>query len=127
MDFIITFFRDVLDGPLYIVIAVIAGILICSCIGYLAERSIIKKREKKKYDQEHFNVDTSSIANSNIEVRGVDSSVQAEPSVEMETIQISNPSTENEPQQSIPEMDNSSTNVDGIGQEDVNSMQNIGK
>lgn len=127
MDFIITFFRDVLDGPLYIVIAVIAGILICSCIGYLAERSIIKKREKKKYEQEHFNVDTSSVANSNIEVRGVDSSVQAEPSVEMETIQISNPSTENEPQQSIPEMDNSSTNVDSTGQEDVNSMQNIGK
>lgn len=127
MDFIITFFRDVLDGPLYIVIAVIAGILICSCIGYLAERSIIKKREKKKYEQEHFNVDTSSIANSNIEVRGVDSSVQADPSVEMETVQISNPSTENEPQQSIPELDNSSTNVGGTGQENVNSMQNIGK
>ncbi len=127
MDFIITFFRDVLDGPLYIVIAVIAGILICSCIGYLAERSIIKKREKKKYEQEHFNVDTSSVANSNIEVRGVDSSVQAVPSVEMETVQISNPSMENEPQQSIPEMDNNSTNVGGTRQEDVNSMQNMGK
>ena len=116
-----------LDGPLYIVIAVIAGILICSCIGYLAERSIIKKREKKKYEQEHFNVDTSSVANSNIEVRGVDSSVQAVPSVEMETVQISNPSMENEPQQSIPEMDNNSTNVGGTRQEDVNSMQNMGK
>ncbi len=127
MDFIITFFRDVLDGPLYIVIAVIAGILICSCIGYLAERSIIKKREKKKYEQEHFNVDTSFVANSNIEVRGVDSGVQADPSVEMETVQISNPSTENEPQQSIPEMDNNSTNVGGTRQEDVNSMQNMGK
>lgn len=127
MDFIITFFRDVLDGPLYIVIAVIAGILVCSCIGYLAERSIIKKREKRRYEQEHFNVDTSSVASSNIEVRGVDSSVQAEPSVEMETVQISNPSTENEPQQSIPELDNSSTNVGGTGQENVNSMQNIGK
>lgn len=127
MDFIITFFRDILDGPLYIVVAVLSGILICSCIGYLAERSIIKKREKRKYEQEHFNVDASSIANSNVEVGEVDSNLIPEPSIEMETVQVSNSSTDNEPQQPIPEMADASTNPDNTGQKDVNSTQNIGK
>ena len=51
MDFIITFFRDILDGPVYIIVSIICGILICSCIGYLAERSLKKKQEKEKYVQ----------------------------------------------------------------------------
>ncbi len=51
MDFIITFFRDILDGPVYIIVSIICGILICSCIGYLAERSLKKKQEKEKYAQ----------------------------------------------------------------------------
>ena len=49
MEFIVVFFRDILSGPLYIIVAVIAGILICSCIGYLAEKSINKKKEKAMY------------------------------------------------------------------------------
>ena len=44
MDFIIMFFRDILDGPLYIIVAIISGILICSCIGYMAEVSLNKKK-----------------------------------------------------------------------------------
>lgn len=49
MDFLITFFRDILDGPVYIIVAVISGILICSCIGYLAERSLKQKEKQKEY------------------------------------------------------------------------------
>ncbi len=49
MDIIITFFRDILDGPLYIIIAVICGVLFCACIGYLAEKSQLKRKEREKY------------------------------------------------------------------------------
>ena len=53
MDFIISFFRDTLDGPLYIVIAILCGILICSCIGYLGEQYLKKQEAKKLYDETH--------------------------------------------------------------------------
>lgn len=112
MDFIITFFRDTLSGTLYIVISIISGILICSCIGYLAERSIIKKTEKRKYEQEHFNVDDTSIANSNVGVGEVDPNLVSDPSTEMETVQIANPVVDNETQQIIPEMVANSINPD---------------
>lgn len=49
MDIIITFFRDILDGPLYIIVAIVCGILFCACIGYLAEKSQLKRKEKEKY------------------------------------------------------------------------------
>ena len=62
MEFIITFFRDILDGPIYVVVAIICVILICSCIGYLAETSLNKKKEKQKYDETHATVS----ANQNI-------------------------------------------------------------
>lgn len=58
MEIIITFFRDVLNGPAYIVVAIISGILICSCIGYLAEKKINEKKERSKYvqiDNSHVN------------------------------------------------------------------------
>ena len=42
MDFIIAFFRDFLDGPVYIFVTVVNSILICSCIGYLGERYLNK-------------------------------------------------------------------------------------
>lgn len=45
MDFIIVFFRDILDGPLYYVIVSICSILICSCIGYMGERYLKQKKE----------------------------------------------------------------------------------
>ena len=43
MEMVITFFRDTLNGPLYIAVAIICGILACSCIGYLAEQHELKK------------------------------------------------------------------------------------
>ena len=49
MDIIISFFRDTLDGPVYIVVVVVAVILFFACIGYLAEKSINTKKEKAKY------------------------------------------------------------------------------
>lgn len=49
MDFIIVFFRDILDGPLYTVITVICSILICACIGYLAEKRQKQKEKKEQY------------------------------------------------------------------------------
>ena len=67
MDFIISFFRDVLDGPLYIVVAILCGILICSCIGYLGERYLKKQEAKKLYEETHAaiaeeTIDASAIA-----------------------------------------------------------------
>lgn len=59
MDIIITFFRDILDGSLYIIVAVISGILICSCIGYLAEQSLNKKKQIENHTEEHLNVEKS--------------------------------------------------------------------
>lgn len=60
MDFIITFFRDILDGPLYIMVAIISGILICSCIGYMAEVSLNKKKAKKEYEESHADVSSAT-------------------------------------------------------------------
>lgn len=48
MDFVINFFRDVLVGPTYIATTVVASILFCACIGYLAEKSINNKKNKLK-------------------------------------------------------------------------------
>lgn len=49
MDVIISFFRDTLVGPFYIVWVVVCIILIFACIGYLAEKGINNKKEKEKY------------------------------------------------------------------------------
>ncbi len=49
MDKIIYFFRDTLDGPLYIATVVLCVILLFACIGYLAERKLKDKKEKEKY------------------------------------------------------------------------------
>lgn len=56
MDFIITFFRDVLDGPLYIALVVFNSIMICSCIGYLGENYLNRKKAKDKYDSTYTKV-----------------------------------------------------------------------
>lgn len=49
MDSFISFFRDYLDGTLYIIICVICVILICSCIGYLGEKYLNNKKKKDSY------------------------------------------------------------------------------
>lgn len=57
MDFVIVFFRDVLDGPLYIAVSIACSILICSCIGYMGERYLEEKKEGKEFASKHTSVD----------------------------------------------------------------------
>lgn len=57
MDFVIVFFRDVLDGPLYIAVSIICSILICSCIGYMGERYLVEKKEGEDFASKHATAD----------------------------------------------------------------------
>lgn len=58
LDVIISFFRDFLSGPLYIVVAIISAIGIIACIGYLAEATLkqkeLEKKQKEMYAEVHF-------------------------------------------------------------------------
>lgn len=143
MDFVITFFRDILDGPLYIIVAIISGILICSCIGYLAERSINKKKEKQKYEQEHYEVNQEEQTNSNrVEnnavqqnisnnnINDVQDSVTVNANMNAIPQSISNTDHLNQVQQPLPELPNNiqqpSTNINN-STTIVNPMQNIDK
>lgn len=70
LDVIISFFRDFLSGPLYIVVVVFSVIGIVACIGYLAEATLkqkeLEKRQKEMYAEVHFlptdDVSAASIA-----------------------------------------------------------------
>ena len=75
MDFIISFFRDTLDGPLYIVVSIICGILSCSCIGYLGEQYLKKKHAKKEFDSTHVTVSNTVSGVSNVAVSNTASAV----------------------------------------------------
>lgn len=57
MDFVIVFFRDVLDGPLYIAVSIICSILICSCIGYMGEKYLTEKKEGEDFVSKHATAD----------------------------------------------------------------------
>lgn len=56
MDFIISFFRDFLSGPVYVVVVVISVIGIIACIGYLVDAISKQKEEQKKYEQMYAQV-----------------------------------------------------------------------
>ena len=56
LEFIISFFRDFLSGPVYIVVVVISVIGILACIGYLAEFTLKQREEQKKYEQMYSGV-----------------------------------------------------------------------
>lgn len=60
MDFIVVFFRDILDGPLYIVLVIINSILICSCIGYLADNYLKRKKAQEDYNNTYATVGSSN-------------------------------------------------------------------
>ena len=68
MDAIIGFFRDILDGPIYIVWVVGCLILIFACIGYLAEKGIKNKKEKEKYASVSGSDNTSVVSSVSEEV-----------------------------------------------------------
>ncbi len=80
MDLIITFFRDILDGTTYIIVCSISAVLLCACIGYLAEK---RNKNKHKSIQENSTVlDTGS------------QQVQASPEVPIQTpTPVANPQT----------------------------------
>lgn len=56
LEFIISFFRDFLSGPVYIIVVVISVIGIIACIGYLADAISKQKQEQKKYEQMYAQV-----------------------------------------------------------------------
>ena len=53
MKFLLWFFRDFLDGPLYIIVVIINTILICAGIGYFAEKSQIQKKKKQEFNNNY--------------------------------------------------------------------------
>ena len=79
MDFFITFFRDVLDGPLYTGVSITCGILICSCIGYLGEQYLEKFNVKEDTKNESVSPVVSTIADAMVQntvnVNGVETQV----------------------------------------------------
>ena len=85
MDFIIVFFRDVLSGPLYITVVIINSILICSCIGYLGENYLNRKKAQAKYNNTYTTV-------SNVNTTTNASNVNAVP-VNMNTVVNTIPNT----------------------------------
>ena len=56
MDFVIVFFRDVLDGPVYIAVSIVCSILICSCIGYMGEKYLDEKKQGEDFASKHASV-----------------------------------------------------------------------
>ena len=99
MDTIIGFFRDTLDGPIYIVWIVGCLILIFACIGYLAEKGIKNKKEKEKYanvNDTNNNVPVSTPISE--EVNSVSNEVEKETQESVVTTPVSNvPSEEVKP------------------------------
>lgn len=69
MDVIISFFRDFLSGPLYIVVVIISAIGILACIGYLAEATLkqkeLEKKQKEMYAEVYF-LPADDVHNTNI-------------------------------------------------------------
>ena len=59
MEFVIVFFRDILDGPLYIVLVIVNSIFICSCIGYLGERYLKKEKNIEKNNSSYVSISGS--------------------------------------------------------------------
>lgn len=97
MDFVIVFFRDILDGPLYIAIVIINFILICSCIGYLADNYLKRKQAATAYNDTYADVngntgvDVNSAAAVNQSVAPVPTSqIDSSTQVVQQTDQINN-------------------------------------
>ena len=65
MKFLLWFFRDFLDGPLYIIVLIINIILICAGIGYFAEKSQIQKKKKQKFDNNYVSISNPTIQSTN--------------------------------------------------------------
>ncbi len=55
MNPVITFFRDTLDGTTYVIVCSVSAVLLCACIGYLAEKKSKNKNQKLEEDNQTTN------------------------------------------------------------------------
>ena len=69
MENIIHFFRDILDGPLYVIVVIISILLLCVCIGYLID---VRQKRQHIYEEQEINSNQDAVAlNPNSEVKSV--------------------------------------------------------
>lgn len=69
MENIIHFFRDILDGPLYVIVVIISIILLCVCIGYLID---VRQKRQHIYKEQEINSNQDAVVlNTNSEVKSV--------------------------------------------------------
>lgn len=69
MENIIHFFRDILDGPLYVIVVIISILLLCVCIGYLID---VRQKRQHIYKEQEINSNHDAVAlNTNSEVKSV--------------------------------------------------------
>jgi cell division protein FtsX len=69
MENIIHFFRDILDGPLYVIVVIISILLLCVCIGYLID---VRQKRQHIYKEQEINSNQDAVAlNTNSEVKSV--------------------------------------------------------
>ena len=66
---IIHFFRDILDGPLYVIVVIISILLLCVCIGYLID---VRLKRQHIYKEQEINSNQDAVVlNPNSEVKSV--------------------------------------------------------
>ncbi len=69
MENIIHFFRDILDGPLYVIVVIISILLLCVCIGYLID---VRQKKQHIYKEQEINSNQDAVVlNTNSEVKSV--------------------------------------------------------
>ena len=69
MENIIHFFRDILDGPLYVIGVIISIFLLCVCIGYLID---VRQKRQHIYKEQEINSNQDAVVlNTNSEVKSV--------------------------------------------------------
>ena len=69
MENIIHFFRDILDGPLYVIVVIISFLLLCVCIGYLID---VRQKRQHIYKEQEINSNQDAVVlNTNSEVKSV--------------------------------------------------------
>lgn len=69
MENIIHFFRDILDGSLYVIVVIISILLLCVCIGYLID---VRQKRQHIYKEQEINSNQDAVVlNTNSEVKSV--------------------------------------------------------
>lgn len=69
MENIMHFFRDILDGPLYVIVVIISILLLCVCIGYLID---VRQKRQHIYKEQEINSNQDAVVlNTNSEVKSV--------------------------------------------------------